>query len=316
MVLVLALIATLPGGARAEAAASIVPFRCSGTGGSAAMENSYADHAGQGACWGHFGHHTYNTGAVHRIGLVEGSLFSVEVQFSPPVEYAAPAAAILFEGSLDGATWNTLATIPYPLTGGTRQAISFSLDAGDAEAQFLRIRQPRSAAQGLSGYLDSSNFDAELTFVRPCAACLIGGSTRCSAGIMERMFDEHPCWFGGINRYDAPSFFHTYFLGLPRLLEQLSGTVTLLPWRSDDYTQNGGSRTAIDALVQVSSDGTTWETVAEISGQYGTPIVFDVVPPASEVAFVRLVAERHTGWGTHPALKHARGFIIDSRLET
>lgn len=311
-------LAVLVAPARAEA--PVTRFRCDGSGDVAAMENSFIAATGQGACWFHLGHHTYDTGAPHRIGHVVGSVFSVEVTFSPPTELGVPTnptspiALLAFEGSLDGLTWTTLASIPYRLRV-QRQAIDFDFDAQGALARFLRIRQPRAASQGLSGYLDSSSFDADLTAVPPVASTVSAArSLTCSEDIMERFFAEHPCWFGGINRYDAPSVFHTYPLG-PSVISHVSGTATLLPWRSDDYAENGGSETEIRGFLQTSVDGATWNEVANFVGTYGDPIPFDVTfEQPVEASFARLVAEYHTGLGTHPALKHVRGMLLDSSL--
>lgn len=320
-VAVLLAIVTVPGGG--ARAAEAVAFDCSGRNGIAAMENSYVDVLGQGPCWGHLGHHTYDTGAVHEVGLVEGRVFSVEIQFSPPLEYAAPdAAALVVEGSVDARAWSPLHQIPYPLLVGqdavlpSRQGIEFSFDAGGARARWIRIRQPLSTAQGLSGYLDSSRFTAELTSPGGLSPTFPPPDRYgCATDIMEGVTPGHPCWFGGINRYDAPSVFHTYFVARPDIVSA-RGTVTFLPWRSDDYTQNGGSRREITGMVQMSTDGVTWSDVATVAGPFGLPLAFDVTfDELTTVGYVRFVAERHPGYTTHPALKHARAFVVDSALE-
>jgi hypothetical protein len=282
--------------------ATTVAFRCDGNGGIAAMENSYV-----GGCWGHLGHHTYDLDGLHRVGAVSGSVFSVEEQFSPPTE----GFVVLVEGSADGLAWTQLHAMPYVATS-ERQSIAFSFDGAGFEARFVRIRQPRSAAQGLSGYLDASRFDAELSPVDATPATA-AHELSCERDVMERFFDAHPCWFGGIDRYDAPSVFHTYPLGADRPLARVAGEVTFLPWRLDDYS-SGSSRTQIAGFVQVSADGVRWTDAGRIEGSYGTPIAFDLDTAGTTARFVRLVGEHHARFASDPALKHTRGMVLSSRL--
>ena len=327
-------------------AASVVPataddfpvetrsFHCAGANGAVeAMENSYIAALGNGNCWGHLGHHTYDIGTVAKIGAMSGRVFTVEVQFSPPTEILVqpmeppeippiplPAirawTALTIEGSTSGVHWFELDQIPYQLNGATRQEIFFNAHGGDVRARFIRIRQPLSAAQGLSGYLDHSRFDADIRPLPLPVSAELGPKTySCADHVMERMFDTHPCWFGGINRYDSPSAFHTYRVGTPAAVESISGSATFLPWRSDDYTQDGGSPTSLAAEVQTSIDGVAWDTLGTIAGAYGEPIAFSFdALDARAVSFVRIVAERHHGYTRHPALKHVRGFLIDSQV--
>lgn len=322
-----ALVAALAQTGPARATATTVAFRCSGSGGIAAMENSYIVAGGGGPCWAHLGHHTYPLGGLNRIGAVSGSVFSVEIQLSPPFELAAPdAAAVVVEASVDGLAWTTLHQIPFPLiTNGAeilpmRQALSFSFDAGGAEARFVRIRQPRSLAQGLSGYLDASGFDASLEPLTDPEPGVAPGarSLSCGADVMEGIALGHPCWFGGIDRYDAASFFHTFPLGGLAALDAVRGNVIFLPWRLDDYNI-GGSRTAIKGYVQTSTDAVAWtDSDLEMEGIYGVPISFDFALGGRAARFIRIVAERHARFArerTDPSLKHPRGMILDSSLE-
>lgn len=309
----------------ARAATQQLVFSCGGSERTIeAMENEYIAATGDGGCWFHTGHHTYDMGALYEVGAISGSLFSVEVEFSPPIEFVAPDAALAFEGSTDGLRWTTIAPIHYALARGQeefdRHAISFSFDAGGAVARYLRIRQPLSAAQGLSGYLDASGFTATVEPVEgpPPSLALGTRSFSCAGGIMEGFWLAHPCWFGGINRYDSPSVFHTYPIG-SSVLDRVRGSVTFLPWRSDDYSGSGGSRTDVKGFVEVSNDGTNWTNIGTVSGQYGAPIAFDFGGLGNIGAqYVRLVCEYHKGVrgpNTNPALKHVRGFVLDSSIE-
>ncbi|HVL32556.1 MAG TPA: hypothetical protein VM600_03135, partial [Actinomycetota bacterium] len=284
-------------------------FACDGRDGAIeAMENEYIVQTGYGDCWFHVGHHTYDMGRPYRLGRLAGSIVSVEVVFSPTVEFA-PSTQVPLEGSIDGRTWTTLHKISYR----DRRAVEFSLDADGAVARFLRIRQPRSLARGLSGFLDSSGFTA---VVEEVDAAVIAPRTElsCSDGILERFFDEHPCWFGGINRYDSPSVFHTYAVGT-QTVSRVKATATYAPWRTDDYFSNGGSRTDVTGILQASADGTNWTKLAEARGSYGSPITLDSGPMEPvEISFVRLVAEYHKGVRADPAWKHARGMLVDSSV--
>lgn len=315
LLVLLLVLAALP----ARAATSTVYFRCGGgsVGGVPAieaMENEYivSAYPNSGACWFHLGHHTYDIGRAVALHRLNGSMFSVEQQFSPPIETTSGGFAVLIEASLDGITWREVARPTYTLPS-TRQTITFDVDAAGAQARYVRIRQPLSAAQGLSGYIDASNFDALVTEITQPAPPTRGTTLTCARDIMEAVYPGHPCWFGGINRYDAPSVFHTYPVDAAPLTS-IAGSVTVLPWRSDDYTQNGGNRTAITGVVQTSANGVDWTTAGGFSGTYGAPIAFSITTPSVVASYVRLAAAYHTGARTHPALKHVRGFLVDSSL--
>lgn len=313
--ILLCLLLLAPGGARATT--STLAFRCGGglvdgVPSIEAMESEYAEQTTKGPCWFHLGHHTYDIGREVALGRIRGSMFSVEEQFSPPIETTSAGFAVIIETSRDGLAWTEINRPTYVLAF-TRQTIAFDFDAGGAVARYVRIRQPLSAAQGLSGYIDSSNFDADVTEIAQPAPRAVPTTLNCAEHIMERVWSAHPCWFGGINRWDAPSVFHTYPVG-GATLTNIAGAVTVLPWRSDDYNGGGGGRTAIAGLVQTSVDGSTWRTASTFSGTYGVPIAFSVAQPSIAASYVRLVAEYHRSVKADPALKHVRGFIVDSSL--
>jgi hypothetical protein len=294
---------------------------CHGRDGSiAAMENEYVEGTGRGPCWFHLGHHTYDLGRTYRLISARGSVFTVEIELSAPQEYPGtpPQTALVFEGSIDGIEWTSLGAIPYDITED-RQPAPSNVDGRGAIVRYLRVRQPRSVAQGLSGFLDSSGFEAVVEPEGEAAPAGIQGARAltCASDAMERMFTEHPCWFGGINRYDSPSVFHTYPIGASSL-ERVRGSATLLPWRTDDYHLRGGSRTNIAVLVQISTDGIHWTTQGILGGAYGLPIEFDLYGLGGVAAsYVRLVGEYHTGarLPNEPSLKHVRGMLLDSSLE-
>lgn len=305
----------------ARAGLVVRAFLCDGGGGATpAMENSYIAATGRGACWFHTGHHTYDLGSPHRLHRIAGSVTSVEQAFSPGYEGGRLRSVILEAwGGRSGTTWTTLGLIDYEDRVPTPFEFDFSADPPSVRT--IRIREPRSLAQGLSGFLDASGFDATLE------APTIGHvpfprkpSYACDRDVMERMFAEHPCWFGGVNRYDSPSVFHTYPIG-PSALDAVSGHAIFLPWRTDDYFFDNQSPTSLKGAVQVSADGVTWATLGEISGLYGEPISFSFDGLAGMPAsYARIVAEYHRGMFRPPTsnwqpLKHARGFLLDSALE-
>lgn len=313
-VLVLLLAATAQPG-RATGSVQLA-FACDGHPGTiGAMENEYAALTGKGPCWFHLGHHTYDMGSPYRLGHVQGSLFSVEVEYSPPTDLSPEGALLAFEASSDGLAWEAIHEMTFDLALD-RQQIEFAFDAGSVLARYMRIRQPHSAAQGLSGYLDGSSFtiDAEpVEAIFPPPPGVPSASLSCANDLMERFFAAHPCWFGGVNRYDAPSVFHTYPIGASTL-ERIAGTAVFLPWRTDDYN-GSASRTDLVAYVQVSSDSHHWSTVGSMTGKYGAPVAFDFQGLRGlGASFVRLVAEYHHGYRSDPALKHVRGMLLDSAL--
>lgn len=309
----------------AGAATFVKPFRCDGSAtpygpSVAAMENEYVLGTGYGPCWFHLGHHTYDAGAPYKVHGVTGATFSVEIPFSPPLELNPPYVSLSFEASADGLNWTTVARPNY-IAYQSRQTVPFSFDMGGITARYFRIRQPLSSAQGLSGYLDSSWFDATVettTAPPPPATAPHARSYACASHAMERFWSLHPCWFGGVNRYDSPSVFHTYVLGGPSTVDRVRGSATFGPWRTDDYWFGGGTST-LRAHVLVSANGTAWTKIGTFTGRYGTALPFDFAGlDAKPAQYVRIVAEYHSGGvnpGADPALKHVRGFLLDSSIE-
>lgn len=209
------------------------------------MEHEYLEKG----CWGHLGMHTYFLGrdTVYDLQAGEGRVFSVEQQLSPPLEdprlQTDPPqlfTPLPIETSLDGIEWTRVSEVDYKFigleSGGTssRQEIFFEFEADGQPFQYLRVRQPLSAAQGLSGYLDASRLAINVTESDESPPALSQASTRtCEKDIMEAVWDAHPCWFGGINRWDTPSFIHTYPLG-DATLDRVEGTATFAYWRPED----------------------------------------------------------------------------------
>lgn len=315
----LALPTALPGAlpATAEQTTTTRTLLCDGPAGTTmAMENEYITGTGFGGCWFHIGHHTYDLDGLFEVGTITvHRIASVEVQFTPPIETStAHPIPITFEVSRDGRTWEPIGALPYNPLSLRNDPIRGTLEA-DATARYLRIRQPRSAAQGLSGYLDGSHLDVELTPVdAPSPPRRTGTfSLACATDIMERFHAEHPCWFGGINRYDSPSIFHTYPLDAPTTVTSITGTATFLPWRSDDYAGRGSSRTEVDAHLFASVDGEHWTRLTTFTAQFGLPAAITWTGHA-DAAYLRIVAEYHRGARLDAPLKHARGMLLDSGL--
>lgn len=286
----------------------------------AAMESEYA----RFGCWAHVGHHQYLVGddVVYELWGGEGSAFSVEQHFGAPTEPGDVSPTDLqvnttvpIETSLDGETWQTVEDAQYRfLPGDDRQRVEFSFDADGEPFRFLRVRQPRSAGQGLAGFLDRSVLTLEVTEQRPVdTPASHTGSVDLSCGddILEDVFALHPCWFGGPNRWESPSFFHTYFVE-NATIDELEGSFITKNWREDDF---GFLIQHTDGvLLQTSQDGVHWQTVAEVDTTHGVPQSFSVDLDEHPASFVRFASARHPDWGDHPALKHPASMFLHSEL--
>lgn len=291
----------------------------------------------KGTCWSHGGHHTYFTEAnLYALRGLHGFVYTVEQQFAWPSEFTPTDplhSPIVIELSRNGdefravgnATYTLLDVPPDVLPFNGRQGLWFSFEVNGLGKQFrfLRAREPKSFTQGLSGYLDNSLLFAHVDLVRAVAPKPLAETSRalsCGAGdILEDFFAEHPCWFGGLDRYDSPSFWHTYYLGEGAQPARVNGSFTLLPWRADDFNQG---RPAVDAaktkaFVQTSADGVVWRDAAVVAATFGAPQTFDVTLDGSAARFVRLFPEYHARYdqtGSFPANHHPRGYFVGSEI--
>lgn len=302
----------------------------------------------RGTCWIHGGHHTYFTeSTLYALREVYGFVFSVEQQLAWPTQLDPEASAdpsvavtspIVVEISRDGdefreagsATYTLLSATPEGLAVPERQGFwfGFEVNGNGKQFRFLRVREPLSATQGLSGYLDNSFLLVAVNVVKTVTPHGLAPTTRnlsCSAGdILEDFFATHPCTFGGVDRWDAPSFWHTYYLGEGATLDRIAGSYTLAPFRTDDFflnrdgaiLRNPDVYTKTSAFVQTSVDGVAWTNQAIVPGTYGAPQAFDVtLTPGTAARFVRLFPEYHPGvdnTAAEPSLHHPRGFFLAS----
>lgn len=333
----------------------ILSVACNGPDGTlAAMEFSYS----APTCWNHTGLHTYFVGrdTTYLLRHVEGLAFSVEQEFSAPTEGLSPGAGLdsaygaevhahsplVVETSLDGLAWSIAGTGTYryldtdelldwhgcvpscrPLESLYRQNVLFDITAEGQEFRFLRVRQPASlATQGLSGFLDYSRFILTLDQGNAIASPSLAPGTRelaCEQHILEDIFALHPCWYGGVDRYDSPSFFHTYALGGAARLDAVRGTYTALPWRLDDWYQPG--ITADDLLLgitlQSSADGQAWTNLTKVSALLGEG-TFEVTGLGGlEATFVRIVPEPHNRFWQFQQFApnhHPEAYLLDSAI--
>lgn len=283
--------------------------------------------ASRGTCWLHGGHHTYYFGGdTLAFRGARGFAFSVEQEYAPSGAVVNlsrdPVTTPLYvQVSLDGVSWATVGEGVYEY-GLLRQTVWLDVAGAGQPFRFLRLHVPLSLSQGLSGYLDHSGLTVEVDEV--AAQTLVANGTAksldCRQGlVMEAFFAAHPCWFGGVDRYDAPSFFHTYVVGPGSDLTRISGSFTLGPWRSDDYNRpiGGASNTASKAYVQVSANGVDWTDVALLNATYGLAQPFSVNVSLENVTFVRLFPEYHANfdqWQTLAPLHHPRAYFLDSRV--
>jgi hypothetical protein len=297
---------------------------------------------GKGTCWWHNGHHTYFLDGSYTLAGGAGSVFSVEQQLAPPrsptpSDDALPSRAdvdapIRIEVSRNGQDWTPVGVASYDLADAgtqdlsvpTRQRVAFTLEAVDQPFRYLRIHQPRSVTEGLSGFLDASDLHVRLDDAPepPQVPPPQGPRTlSCAEGdILEDFFRAHPCTFGGANRYDTPSFLHTYPLGAAREVDEVTGQASVAPWRTDDYAlpllPPASQITDTRLHVETSADGTHWTTHAKVPVRFGVPSAF--VADVDETArFVRLHADYHPLYdqpGQSPSLHHPEGYMLSSRI--
>lgn len=321
-------------------------------------------------CWGHSGIHTYYLGnhSFYRLEGGFGSLYAVEqgvigqgagLSLQPPSE---PGPAI--EVSADGLTWTLLRYAEVPKTVllrptwkflfdrvpgerpneddapgvyAGRVTVRFTLDAYDEPFRFLRVRMAESHTRGLSGYLDNSDLLVNVTRVAPAPPAVPAPKTRaeydCGAHLLDDVFDEHPCTFGGAQYFESPSFYHTYALAGLAHPTRVSGHAVFLPYRSIGGVQQPAyGNDTITGYVEVSRAGRLaedevrqddWVKVASFEAPFGVPARFDVDGlEGVHAQFVRIRAERHALWsckdaqgreacaGTH----HMAGFLASSTL--
>lgn len=300
------------------------------------MEHSWSG----GKCWMHGGHHTYVFEEPVRLVGGAGSAFSVEQQFSPPSEYEeVPFETPLhLEVSQRGDEWTHLEDANYrfledPREGSiglmTRQRVTYTFDADAEPVRMFRIHQPPSAAQGLSGFLDASRGHLLVnTTDEGASPPTLGPGTvelTCREDVLEAFFAEHPCWFGGVNRYDAASFFHTYHPGDGTTVSEVEVTAQVAPWRTDDWflpISISGDQveqtTQTRVFVQASPDGRSWTTLGEETVAFGEPATFEItLDEAHPASFVRLVTDHHPLYDQYrqsPSLHHPEAYLVHSEV--
>jgi hypothetical protein len=290
------------------------------------METDYRDN--MLTCWFHNSIHQYFVGHDRTLNLYHGTgaVVSVEQQFSPggnlsvDTTPAGVTVPIHVELSMDGFSWAPVAQIEYRFVNvvgvPTRQTINVDFDAQGAEFRYLRVRHTESLMQGLSGYLDHSFMRINVTDGSPVAAPTLAPATRslsCTNDIMEDIFPTHPCWFGGLNRWDAPSWFHTYPLERAEV-DSVRGNATFAYFRPDDPGQTTGV-VAGTGFVYGSADSFDWTVVGSFPIVYGVESSFFFpnlggVP----VRFLRVASDKHPGWATDAALAHPEGYLLSSEL--
>lgn len=275
-------------------------------------------------CWAHFGHNHYFVGRDQVYALHGGNVTvsSTESELSPMTEPGEPAFppqwSLPIEVSMTGTEWHQVDAVDWQFFESDWQ-VQFSFDADGEPFRHLRIRQPTSAAQGLSGYLDKSEFELNVSVVRPVDPPTLSEQTiamSCESGIMESVFANHPCWFGGVNRYDAASFFHTYPLGGLAELHGVEGTVLTNNFRIGPFDAELVPDTDADVFVQTSVNGSGWETVHAFPVTHGEETSFSADLADEEARFVRFATSRHPRWTDESdfAAKHPEGYFLDSNL--
>lgn len=301
--------------------------------------------ASGGTCWMHAGHQTYDLGGPVTVVGGEGHVLSVEQQYSPSTEVENGTTPIVIETSSDGRQWDRVADVEYQfvedLGDGVigdelRQKIQFTFESHQPNAEFFRVHEPRSTAEGLSGFLDRTKL---YLFVNDTAAHPPAAPTQpatetltCEAGdVLEDFFADHPCTFGGINRYDAPSFFHTYPLGEGAEVSSVEASAEVAPWRTDDWflpivvsddpeslQAYSDQVTGSELSLQVSDDGVTWQTLATAEVVYGDEQNFSVsLNEPVDADLVRLIPGRHPlfdDYRSNGPLHHPDAFFVSSQV--
>lgn len=223
-----------------------------------------------------------------------------------------------------------------------RQYILVSFQGEGQEFRFLRAHNPVSATVGgLSGFLDYSWFELDVTDLRPADPIeltpQVGVQKDCTTDLMESINPDHPCWFGGASQaqlglptsliggfgpgvangpghWDSASYFHTYPLG-DSLLGRVKDSYAIADWRVDAPPVNK------KVLIQTSADGVHWDTIGTVnsalsSGSNVVQNAFDVQNLEGKPAkFVRLVSDKQTNWANGGGNRHPWGYLIDSSLE-
>lgn len=296
----------------------------------ASFEAWYAQRSGRTGCWAHLGHHQYFVGRdqTYFLNSVAGRVVSVEQHFSPPIEPGGAGlngvfSPIPIEISMDGRVWERVATVNYQLVPVlSPQTINFDLTTGGEEFRYLRIRQPLSAAQGLSGYIDHSNFTLNVdTGTAVSAPTLVSQAVllTCATHIMEAIYPGHPCSYGGINHWDAASTFHTYPLDGLATISDIEGVVEV----TDNYRRVGTLDFELvppanaTVWIMTSEFGTSWNVVHSFSALFNVPTTFSVTGLSEDARFIRLVTNPHPLWAdvTKPSAKHSQGYFVASQLE-
>ena len=319
------------------------------------------EYADQGdACFIHGGHETFFFGGtVYELHDGDGAVYSVEHQMAPSLEAANAnaTAPIHIETSVDGQTWTDVGSATFRYLPAdpnealnnlgdeglpVRQLIFLSLHGNGEHFRFVRVHDPISAGQGLSGYLDFVALFLNANEVGAVPTPTTATQTKelaCANGdVIEDFIAAHPCTFGGVDRYDSASFWHTYVAGDGATLTRIGGSFALAPFRTDDYNNvetplpflgaaetpstNASRSTDTYAVLETSIDGQSWTRQATIPAKYGVAQAFSIDVPGGQAAmFVRLVPERHPQfdeWKTDPngksPLHHFRGFFLASNL--
>lgn len=289
-----------------------------------AMEYSVSD----GTCWYHGGHHTYDLGAGYTLVGLNGRAFSVEQELAPPTELQGTGGGIQVETSLDGVEWKRVGFGTFDLVnaalGTNRQQVTLTAGPDNGTFQMFRVREPLSSTQGLSGYLDSSEGEIlvdEAVLSDPGPKSPGSRTFACDGGaLIEDFFAEHPCWFGGVDRWDSASFTHTYALGAVEVLDRVNGSFVVAPFRTDDFFDLPPTEqtTETRVFVQTSVDGMEWHDVAAVRAPFGTTVYYDLLVGSPGAArYVRLVPDEHPGWARTTAdapLHHLEGYFLESTL--
>jgi hypothetical protein len=179
----------------------------------------------------------------------------------------------------------------------------FDIDGEGTPFRFIRWRMPQSPLGGLSGYVDHTvALVFTVTDLGPAPAPTLAPGTRdlsCASDVLEDVFPQRPCSFGGVNHFEAASFYHTYFVERADLT-RIRGEAAYVGYRPLQVVVNHAhaSLPFVHGVVQTSTDGRSWTTVHTFPViEAGLPTAFDTGPiDLDDVRFVRLTSTPHRNW--------------------
>lgn len=262
-------------------------------------------------------------------GFIPGRLWPTHMNCLAPFD-------VTVESSLNGLAWNTVNVSRFHEWnpdgfGGSLDDpfIYLRIESGASSSpfRFLRVRLDPSLTDGQGGFLDAAYAWLNVTPAAdpgwPQASHV---SFTCATGILEDVIAEHPCFFGGIHKYDPADFHHTYPIG-SRTLTKIAGNFTVAPYRSTINPRCANpvaGTTEVKVYAQTSTDGRNWtnETIdgsgglSYVSTDFCHSTAFNAtLSPSKQASFVRLMVELHPSFDSGGGDEVHRGYLLASDVQ-